>query len=354
MKDYKKNPLIVLVIVFALSYISQASGTEYREVDPNEIPGKLAELASVTKANYEKIKTWKGKITVHYVWVSRGGVAAEDLKEFAGVEPAEEPNELHDIADYTIEFKIDLEKDRFFSYSDRPEAMIYWNPENDTTYKSLSGPSQDIEIVTQEYQICISPFRMTKDHVVLERIARKERPIPTARSDPRKVFKIGKPIWLAFSQLSQSLQMTGIETFGVVLKEKTEGGNVTYRLEVSDPGKKQPFHILVLSGEAGFNPTYIESREDGLVLTRKTLEFTEIEGIYLPSKWNVSQYYPSDGGLMREVVRTIDNMQINVPIPDSTFSERSYLREGEKLIDHTNNKKEFIFEDGKLVEFEQQ
>ena len=56
MKGYKKDYFIVLVSALVLTYIPHASGSEYKEVDPNEIPGKLAELASVMKANYEKIK----------------------------------------------------------------------------------------------------------------------------------------------------------------------------------------------------------------------------------------------------------------------------------------------------------
>ena len=355
MKDYKKSSFIVLVIVFVLSYLSQASGAEYREVDPNKVPDKLIELASVMKANYGKIRTWRGKMTYHSVSVYRDKeVIKEYLKEFAGVELTEEPNELCEIADTISEFQIDLENNRFYRHMNRPDALTYWSPENGTTYKSLSGPSQNTKIVTPEYQVNIYPYRRTKDYVTLEKRARKERPIRTEGVDPREAFNVARPIWEVLSRFSQALKMEGVETFGVVIKKKTEPDGSTYRVEIFDPGKKQPSGIIILSSEAGFNPVYVEQRHYKGGFTRTTTEFVEIDGIYLPSKWNMSLYYPSDSQLLREVVRTIDNTQINVPIPDSTFSETSYLREGEKLIDHTNYKKEFIFRDGQLVEFEEQ
>ncbi len=211
---------------------------------------------------------------------------------------------------------------------------------------------QDTIIVTPEHQTDIYIYSRTKDYVTLEKRARKERPMRTDE-DPREAFKIGRrPVWETLSLLSQSLKyrMPGIDILGVVLGEKIDGNNVTYRVEISSPGKNQPFLIFVLSGEAGFNLVYGEARNDnnGSVVSKVTMEFVKVDGVFLPSKWNVSQYYP-DGGLIREEIRTMSDMQVNVPIPDSVFSESSYLREGEKLIDYTNNKKEFILKGGKLV-----
>jgi hypothetical protein len=289
-------------------------------------------------------------MTYHSVSVYRDKeVIKEDLKEFAGVELTEEPNELHQIADTTSEFQIDLENNRFYRHMNRPELILYMDPEKGATYKSLSGPSQDTKIVTPAYQVNIYPYRRTKDYVTLEKRASKERPIRTEGVDPREAFNVARPIWEVLSRFSQALRMKGVETFGVVIKKKTETDGSTYRVEIFDPGKSQPGGIIILSGKAGFNPVYVEQRHDKGGFTRTTTEFVEIDGVFLPSKWNMSLYYPSDSKLLREVVRTIYDMQINMPIPDSTFSECSYMQEGEKLIDHTNNKKEFILKAGKFV-----
>ena len=294
-------------------------------------------------------------MTYHSVSVYRDKeVIKEDLKEFAGVELADEPNEIHKVVDGTIEFKIDMENNRFFSYSDRPGAIVYMDLEKGVTYKSFAGPSQDTKIVTPAYQVNIYPYRRTKDYVTLENRAKKKRPIRTSGGDPREAFNVARPIWEFLSRFSQALKMEGIETYGVVLKKKIETDGTTYRVEIFDPGKSQPSSIILLSSEAGFNPVYVEQRHDKGGFTRTTTEFVEIDGVFLPSKWDMSLYYPSDSKLLREVVRTIYDMQINMPIPDSTFSEASYLREGEKLIDHTNNKKEYILKDAKFVEFEEQ
>lgn len=355
MRVHKKDIFTVLVIVLVLNCLSLAADNGYQKIDPNKVPDKLVELASIIKTNYEKIKTWKGKMTYHSVSVYRDKeVIKEYLKEFAGVELTEEPNELHEIADATSEFQIDLENNRFYRHMNRPEPLVYMDSEKGVTYKSFDGPLEDTKIVTPAYQVNIYPYRRTKDYVTLEKRAEKKRPIRTEGVDPREAFNIARPIWEVLSRFSQALRMEGVETFGVVIKKKTEGDNMTYRVEIFDPGKSRSGGIIILSSKAGFNPVYVEQRHDKGGFTRTTTEFIEIDGVFLPNKWNMSLYYPSDSKLLREVARTIYDMQINMPISDSTFSEASYLRDGEKLIDHTNNKKEYILKDGKFVEFEEQ
>jgi hypothetical protein len=351
MRAHKKDIFIFLLIVLVLNCLSHAEDSGYQKIDPNKVPDKLIELASIIKTNYEKIRTWKGKMTYHSVHVYRGSIAAEHLKEFAGVELTEEPNELCEIADTNSEFQIDLENNRFYRHMNRPDALNYWNPENGITYKSASGPSQNTKIVTPAYQVNIYPYRRTKDYVTLEKRANKERPIRTEGVDPREAFNVARPIWEVLSRFSQALKMEGVETFGVVIKKKTETDGSTYRVEIFDPGKNQPSGIIILSSEVGFNPVYVEQRHDKGGFTRTTTEFVEIDGIYLPSIWNMSLYYPSDSQLLREVIRTMSDMQVNVPIPDSTFSETSYLREGEKFIDKIQGK-EYTYQDGDLIEVE--
>ena len=353
-RDFNKNILIILmtIVVGWPSVISLAANSEFQVVDPSEVADILAMMSSVTQANFEKIKTWQGKMSRQGILVLRGNDAAKDLKEITGVELTEDPDEIHRLSDSMIEFKIDVQNNKYFSYRNRPKPSVYQNPKDDTSYISRTGPLQVTEIITPEYQVNISPLTKTKDHVILKRIARKEKPKRTHRSDPRKTFNIGtKSIWLTLSQLSQSLEMTGIETYDIVLKEKTAGSDVVYRIEMSHPRKERAFLIIELSSKVGFNPTYIEhiNESNGSMLSKTTMEFVKIQDVFLPRKWDVSQYYPSDGGLMREVVRTIDDMQINLSIPDSTFSEHNYLHDGDKYIDKIKEKKYYKKAD-KLVE----
>jgi hypothetical protein len=190
----------------------------------------------------------------------------------------------------------------------------------------------------------------TKDNVISSRIAIKERAGAIRIINPKEAFYIGeKTLWLSLSQLSQSFQIPGIEKFGVVIKKKSKDDQIIYRIEISDPGKDKPFSIVILSSEAGFNRTYIENWYDGgSLMSKTTTEFVNQQGVFLPKKWKMSQYY-QNGGLMRQGDCTIEEMQINKPIPDSTFSELSYLIDGDRYNDKIQSKK-YTVKTGKLVE----
>jgi hypothetical protein len=352
MNEHKNYAFVVLSVamIWVSNGFAQTDETDYKIVDSKEVPDVLSMLASVTEGNFEKIKTWEGRITNESIFVDRGELAAKDIKDYTDAEPNELPNEVQRISNGTVEFKIDVKKKLFFSLMKNPQPAVYLDTKKNAAYPSWSGSLEIIQIETPEHQFDISPLTKTKNNAVLRRIAIKERLKPTHRTDPREVFYLGsKTLWLTLSQLSQSLQIPGIEKFGVVIKKKTAGDATTYRIEISDPGKDRPFSILVLSGEAGFNCTYIENwYDDGPLMSKTTTEFVNQQGVFLPKKWNMSQYY-KDGGLMRQESRAIEEMQINKPILDSTFSELTYLVDGDRYNDEIQKKK-YTIKAGKLAE----
>ena len=103
-----------------------------------------------------------------------------------------------------------------------------------------------------------------------------------------------------------------------------------------------------MSSESGFNRTYFENwYDDGSLMSKGTTEFVKFQDTFLPKKWTISQYF-KDGGLMRQEDCTIENKQINMPIPDSTFSIHTHLNNGDKLIDKIAGK-EYKYQDANLV-----
>ena len=118
---------------------------------------------------------------------------------------------------------------------------------------------------------------------------------------------------------------------------------------MSDPGKNRPFCIFTLSSEVGFNRTYFEewNDEDGSLIAIITTDFVKLNDVFLPKKWSFFQYFP-DGELMRQEINTIENQQINVTIPERTFSEIAYLNSGDRFIDKIDGK-EYKYQDEKLV-----
>ncbi|MCK5225966.1 MAG: hypothetical protein KAQ89_04550 [Planctomycetes bacterium] len=178
----------------------------------------------------------------------------------------------------------------------------------------------------------------------------------TTGSDPRESFNVGSPVWLLLSQLSQSLRQKreGVETYDVILEEgKTAENKLVYHIQMFMPGQSYPILKFILKEDAGFNPTYIEARRNGLLISRVTTDFVKIDGIFLPSKRQEMQY--DESGLRRDSQRTINNTQINAQLPDKTFSiDNCGLEDGDSFVDEINNKSYIYKGEGKLVEIKKE
>jgi len=341
----------LLVTLFWNSYsFTLAEDADYQIADSSKIPEILSMLASVTESNYNKIKTWEGRIINQEIITLRGQQAADCLKMSTDTEPNNLPSEIQRIIAKSIAYKIDVENNRFFRLSDYTAPPSYLDPKSNIVYPLHWGSGESIFIDTPGHQIEISPLSETKDRAILSRIATKNRAGAVRITDPRKVFYIGeKTLWLSLSQISQMLQIPNIEKYGIVIKEKDKGGLITYRIELSNPGKDRPFSVVVLNAEAGFNRTYIENRYDNGSLMSKTItDFVTVQGIFLPQKWEMSQYFP-DGGLMHQEVCIIQEQQINTFIPEGAFSEFTYLKDGDSYRDKIRNKT-YDIKAGNLVE----
>jgi hypothetical protein len=351
----------VLAIVVTLGLLHRAIGDDavkFQRVDPNKVPDELAMLADATRANYEKIKTLQGKVSFESMIIYRGAYAADLLKRHAGI-TVKEPNELAQRADGTTEFKVDLGKNLFLKYMNRPKPMEHIDLDKGIAYPSLEGPYEMTKIIEDKYEIESSPYTREKDGTILSRKAEKrlrQQPgIITDDSDPRIGFNIGRPVWELLSKLSDGLRSYNkgdINSFyNVVLEKEQTAKGVIYHMQLTNPGASQPFEKFTLDGEKGFNPTYIEVKNDkGITISEITTNFNEIGGIFLPSERHVLQYDGDDGHLRRQAKSTFSNMQVNIALPENTFSLNNLgLKNGDKFIDEIANK-EFEYKDGKLVE----
>ena len=104
-----RDSFTMLLTVILLTFLSVGADVGgFQKVEPNRVPDELAMLAAVTKANYEKIKTWQGKISSESMYIYGGAYAANLLKQDAGIKSIKEPNELVMTGGSTIEFKMDL------------------------------------------------------------------------------------------------------------------------------------------------------------------------------------------------------------------------------------------------------
>ena len=361
---YKKIVVGVLVITVIFTLVRPAIGADsvgFQKVDPNKVPDELAMLAAVTKANYEKIKTLQGKVTFEDTIIYRGAYAADLLKRHAGIKSVKEPNEIAQRAEGTTEFKIDLGKNLLFKSMNWPKSTEFIDFDKNVIYPSLSGSMERTGIITGEYEIESSPYTKKKDGTILSRMAnkrlRRQPEIITDDTDPRIGFNIGRPVWELLSQFSEKLrsyQKGDINIFyDVVLEKEQTAKAVNYRVQFAKPGASYPFEKFILDGEKGFNPTYIEVKNDtGITISEITTDFIKIDGIFLPSERHVLQYDGTDGRLRRESKSIFSDIKVNIALPENTFSLNNLgLRNGDKFIDKIEDKK-YRYQDANLVSIE--
>ena len=352
--------ILLITLICVLSGVAQANEKiDFQKVDPNQIPAELMMLSVATKTNYEKIKTWQGNMDFHDVIISKGQDSVNILEQHTDVKSVNEPNELMTLYEGTVEFKIDAKNDCRFVHTVRPQPVTYTDPEKERVYTSLSGSWEQTKIVTPECEIISNPSRWTENNTIVTRrnaIRQKASMRKTTGSDPRESFNVGSPVWLLLSQLSQSLRQKreGVETYDVILEEgKTAENKLVYHIQMFMPGQSYPILKFILKEDAGFNPTYIEARRNGLLISRVTTDFVKIDGIFLPSKRQEMQY--DESGLRRDSQRTINNTQINAQLPDKTFSiDNCGLEDGDSFVDEINNKSYIYKGEGKLVEIKKE
>jgi len=364
---YEKIAIGVLAIASIFSLVRPATGADtggFQEIDPNKVPDELAMLAAVTKDNYEKIKTWQGKVSFESMGIYRGAYAADLVKRHADI-TIKEPNELAQRAEGTVEFKIDLKNNLLFRYMNRSKPQEYIDLDTGLTYTSLEGSLEMTKIIASEYEIESFPYIFKKDGTILSRGARKklrkqEAQIITDESDPRHCFSIGQPAWVSLSKMSEYVRNYNKDPNGTVggmsnsafssvdLEKAQTAKGVTYRIKFTVPG--EGYEEITFDGAKGFNPTYIEVKNGkGIKISEITTDWIKIQGIFLPAEKQVLQYDGDDGRLRRQAKSTFSDMQVNMALPENTFSLNNLgLKNGDKFIDKIEGK-EYRYLDANLV-----
>jgi len=342
--------VLSIAMICGIKCVAGENDANFAIVEANDIPGIMSMIASDIEDNFKKINTWQGRMTDVSITSIRGTQAGELLKKASkDVDSNNLPDEIQVIHNNRIDFKIDVANNHFFSFSDRTEPPAYLDPKNGKIYPLNWGPGERIFLVTSYFQTEITPLSWgTKDKVIKSRIAIKEQAGATIITDPRKAFYFGeKTLWLALRQISKNIQTPDIRHWGVVIKKKSEDNNITYRLELSSSEGKL-LGIYLFSSEDGFNQPYFETYyDDGTLRSKKTIKFAQIQNVFLPRKWEVFLYF-TDGGIMKQENCTIESQQINVSIPDDTFTEHKYLHNDDIFRDKIASK-EYKVKDSNLV-----
>jgi translation initiation factor IF-1 len=351
----------VLLIIFSLIHPSVSADTiEFQKVDQDKIPDELAMIADITKYNYEKIKTWQGKISSESTYFYDGKGAADLVKQSAGV-TIKEPNELATIGKGTSEFKIDMGKNILFKSMNRSAPVEYVNLDTELIYLSSSDSYQKKKVITGEYEIESSPYTFKKDGTITSCLAEKKIRYPEQdfdESDPRHCFSIGKMPWVLLPIMSEGVRRYNKDPNGSnangpnsafssisLEKAQTEKGTI-YRLLINSTFEMK----YTFDEKNGFNPTHIEAKNaKGIKISEGDIDWVKIQDIYLPAERRVTQYDGKDGRLRRQATSTYSDMQVNMPLSENTFSINNLgLKNGDKFIDKIAGK-EYKYEDANLV-----
>jgi len=365
---YRKITGGILVLLTIFGLIQPAVGADaikFQKVDQGKIPDELEMLVSATRANYEKIKTWQGKISSESTYFYYEGKYAADLvKQQAGI-TIKEPNSLARTGESTTEFKIDLGKNILFKNQKRSSPIDYINPDTETTYTSLDKSSETSKIIASEYEIESSPYTKKKDGTITSWLAEKKIRYPEQdldESDPRFCFSIGRMPWVLLPMISEGVRRYNKDPNGIEGKKGPNSAFSGVILEKAQTEKGAIYRVLINSSfemqytfeeKNGFNPTHIESKNaKGIKISEGDIDWVKIQDIFLPAERRVTQYDGKDGRLRREVKLTFSDMQVNMPLSENTFSINNLgLKNGDKFVDKIANK-EYKYQDANLIEVE--
>lgn len=368
-KRLNKTKLWLVILLTLLNFavdegLGNNTASKFQSVPPDQIPAILTMISNETQSNYNKIKTWQGKVDATLENIYKGTEAERVFKNKTdGI--GQIPEKIKQIKESSVEFSVNYEKGLFF------EKKFYRNPlryteQNSTRVlgsKSIAGNTT--KIATPEYLITCNPSKRRNNMVVTYQANKKKRTskedCPTCGKDvfdPVRDIVEGDSFRDAFSVLLYQLEKHGefsIDGHFLRVEKRVEGAITEYRIEI--PAKLSPeifiSTVMIFSSDKGFNLVSNKTQViGGKVYQEMICDYETINGVYLPIRTMMQNYKGENAELAYQREYSITNLQVNQEIPEDTFADKNCgLREGEKLIDHTNNKKVFKLEKGKFVEF---
>jgi len=353
-------------ILMILSNVAIASddGQIKTKVQMDEIPEILDMISTTMRNNYDQIKTWRGEVHLSIDRIHDGADSEQIFKNNTH-NKGEIPNVILKHEEPTIEFSLNAEDDLLFvnQYPGKPRQYIDFETKRDLGAKWM--PDHSKAIVTPEYYLHSSPNIIREDVVLKHKAVKTKR--EKGRSscggsvppiyEPRDSFGARRTILKTLPRLLQHINEHGeLNVDGYSLKvEEHKDGDVT-RYFVQQPVKIPPetyrFIKMVFCSDNGFNiVSYEITDSNGKLLRRLTWKYELVSGVYLPQKTTEERFKRKNGGLSYYIENTFNNLQLNQPIPEETFTYKNLgLKEGDIFVDKIK-KKEYVYQkDGSLKE----
>jgi len=351
----------IMILIFLLCDLTIGQTEEFQTVPAERIPDILNTISNHIHENFRRIHTLEGETEVSWYVVYKGETAKDIFVRNTDA-IGEAPNSIMEIALSKTTFSCDLDKGFFYSKNHRTIPSRYIDPLSGKDLGTKSIPWYRISILTPEYYLQSMPNRMRDGHIVQRRVVKEkvdkdcsscERPSVV---DPRNLFNFRSPLWLQYPRILKRIREKGeyvVDEYALKVEELILPDIVQYR--VHEPTKNRPhgnvWFINTFSSNAGYNMVaYEETRSDGRLMHKRSVEYKLIEGVYVPSKETKENLDAENSSQQYQKTRTFKNVRLNHSIPAETFTYNNLgLENGDEFVDKILGK-EYTYQEGVLVE----
>jgi len=371
-----------LVILFTLSFFNWTVAADNNEqcqwvpVDQNSFAEILTMIYSRVEENYDRIKTWEGKVKIVTDRVNEGEGRKRLYERILVDKPL--PNKIIDHRELTKEFAVDANKGLLYDnyYSDGQNYIIDAETGRELQWKERVSLGRGKFILTPDHHLdCME--NKNRDGVVVSRtVIKQARPqgeltcqshLP-AVFDPRETMRIFGDItgesldplggtfakYLAFFGKEGGRSIDGDPT--ITVEECNVGGVKKYRIILlslakdSSGAKVHCFDNLVCSSKAGFNVvSHTITDSNDRVIANRTWRYGLVNGVYLPLQTTRAHFDYQTANLETQSTSTFIDQRVNHPISEQVFTYKNLgLKNGDKFIDKILGE-EYIYQEGEFI-----
>lgn len=371
-----------LVVLFTLSFFNWTGAADNNQqcqwvpVDQNSFAEILTMIDSRVEENYDRIKTWQGKVKIVTDSVNEGEGRKRLYEQILVDKPL--PNKIIDHGELTKEFALDANKGLLYDnyYSDGQNYIIDAETGRNLQLKELVQIGSGKNILTPDYHLDCMEHKDRDGVIVSQTVIKQARPKGklTCQShlppvfDPRETMRIFGDItgqsfdplggtfakYLAFFDKEGGHSIDGDPT--ITVEECNVGDVKKYRIILLSLAKDSTgatvhcFDNLVCSSKAGFNVvSYTTTDSNDRVIENKTWRYALVNGVYLPLQTIHVRFDYQTGNLETQSTSTFIDQRVNHPISQEVFTYKNLgLKNGDKFIDKILGE-EYIYQDGEII-----
>jgi hypothetical protein len=379
---YKKETIIgailttlfSLTILYDISYGNSGAITQMPESKYTEF---LDTAIALIKANYEKISTWQGELSVqedNYYYGGKWG----DLFQIDVNEPAFHSNSIRRSGSELEKFAVDVRNNKLYTEWGMPNVKFKaLDLDRDFVTKGKYSPA--ISIVTSDEYLSYEPnIRYGYETIINGKVAGRaafRQPAEKARKeqwanvrDPRRYFLADnkKAVWEELQELRDNITNPSpdippgkapqisitTEDMGDHTKTHIKGG-FHGSPDCTNCENAFVYIIITLDSSVELNMVRREvTDKEGKTLQTYDIIYEKIGNIYVPKNIHFVIFSNPDLKIHFDSWITFTKSILNKPIPSETFNYKNLsLKDGDRFTDKILDK-EYTYQNGLLIEVE--